>query len=135
MQKKSYKILDTLLENGQNEGEDNEAGKKVNNEAICAFVSEQFESIASTLASSLSECASGAKVPRLKCLNALMAYVSCHQPGHKLLVRKMLPEVILSIREVNQKSRDASLALLNVMLKLWQRMGAQANPAISDAGN
>lgn len=135
MQKKSYKILDTLLENGQDEVEDDEAGKRVKNEDIFGFVSEQFESIASTLVSSLSECASGAKVPRLKCLNALMSYVSCQQPGHKLLVRKMLPEVILSIREVNQKSRDASLALLNVMLKLWQRMGAQASPPVSDAGN
>jgi hypothetical protein len=71
-------------------------------------------------------------VPRVKCLNALMAYVT--DAKQKPLIRQILPEVILSVREVNQKSRDSSLALLNSMLRLWQKLGAEATPPLNEAG-
>ena len=93
---------------------------------------ERFEFIARSFVSSLNECSSAAKVPRLKCLNALMSYVA--QPQHKTLIRQILPEVILSIREVNHKSREASLALLNSMLRLSQKLGLLSDPAVNETG-
>ena len=127
VQKKSYKILDSILESGQ------PALNEAKNEAIFAYiVEEKFESIAKSLVGSLNDCASAAKVPRVKCLNALMAYVT--DAKQKPLIRQILPEVILSVREVNQKSRDSSLALLNSMLRLWQKLGAEATPPLNEAG-
>lgn len=103
------------------------------NELIYEYIMNvEFENITQSLVSSLNECSSAAKVPRLKCLNALMAYVS--KPEHKALLRRILPEVILSMREVNQKSRDASVDVLNTMLRLWQKIGAEANPSLNEAG-
>lgn len=116
-----------MLESGQ------PALNEAKNEAIFAYiVEEKFESIAKSLVGSLNDCASAAKVPRVKCLNALMAYVT--NTKQKPLIRQILPEVILSVREVNQKSRDSSLALLNSMLRLWQKLGAEATPPLNEAG-
>jgi hypothetical protein len=40
----------------------------------------------------------------------------------KDFIRKILPEVILCVKEVNQKSRDASFILINTMAKLWIKL-------------
>jgi ribosomal RNA-processing protein 12 len=133
LQKKSYKILDSILAtrlvNGNGNDNDDDEAKSP---AIKTFVEAHFESIAATLVRSLTSCNSAAKVPRLKCLLALMGYVKSSQ--HKNLIRQILPEVILCIREVNHKSRDASAALLNSMLRLWQKLGLEATTSVTETG-
>ncbi len=52
--------------------------------------------------------------------------------NEKLFLRQILPEVILCIREVNHKSRDAAFELLNSMLRVWQKLGLSSNQPISE---
>lgn len=124
-QKKCYKILDMLLESGK-------PSKADRNDCVCKYISEKFEGIMRSFTSSLNECTVAAKVPRLKCLNALMAYIS--EPTHKTLLKHILPEVILSIREVNQKSREASFILLNTMMRLWVKLSSDEDTSTNESG-
>ena len=82
---------------------------------------------------SLSECNVAAKVPRLKCLLDLMDYIN--DPAQKIFLRQILPEVILCIREINHKSREASFLLLNSMLRCWQNLGLLSNIAENESLN
>ena len=128
MQKKCYKILESILSNGKlNELNDD---KSTRNESIHAFIKARFQSIANTFVKTLTNCNAAAKVPRLKCIQDLLEYVSDSQ--HKAFLRQILPEVIMCIREVNHKSRDAAFELLNSMLRLWQKLALTATPPMSE---
>jgi hypothetical protein len=129
-QKKFYKIIDSILLSGKRPADD-EKSSETTNMAINAFVTEKFEQIANKFVKAISSCNSAAKVPRLRCLVDLLDYVK--QPSQKLFLRQLLPEVILCVKEVNQKSRDAAFKLLNSMLKLWQKLGIDSNQ--SEIGN
>ena len=140
MQKKCYKILDSILNSGKpNSKVLNKLNQNVNteffkqqNEAISLFIEQKFQLITATFSTALAKCNSAAKVPRLKCLLDLMDYVNL--PAQKLFLRQILPEVILCIKEINQKSRDASFQLLNSMLKVWQNLGLAADEPITEIG-
>lgn len=121
VQKKSYKILDSILARGKT---------SAGNESIHKFIQSHFESIADKFVQSLSKCNSAAKFPRLKCLLDLLDYVN--SPSQKLFLRRILPEVIMCIREVNHKSRDVAFQLLNSILKVWQRLGLSSSPALNE---
>jgi len=130
VQKKCYKILDCILDSGK---ANSKVIKKLNtpntpafkqmNESITGFVENKFQLIATTFLTSLAQCNPAAKVPRLRCLIHLMAYIK--DPSQKTFLRHILPEVILCIKEVNQKSRDAAFTLLTVMLKTWQSLSTE----------
>lgn len=76
--------------------------------------------ISTTFVKSLADCNAAAKAPRLKCLLNLMDYVK--RPEQKIFLRQILPEVILCVKEINHKSREASFSLLNSMFRLWQKL-------------
>lgn len=130
VQKKCYKILDSILTSGKT-GHKNDAHFK-QNEIVFKFIQENFRSIAGVFVKSLADCNSAAKVPRLKCLLDLMDYV--RDPEHKVFIRQILPEIILSIREINHKSREAAFELLNKMLRLWQKLGLESVQPITETG-
>lgn len=119
--------MDALLESGKPV-----ENKTSQNEAIFKFIQARFELITRTFVVSLSECNSAAKVPRLKCLQGLISYIT--KVEQRTLVRQIMPEVILCIKEVNQKSRDASFTLLSSMLKIWQKLGLESSPAVNETG-
>jgi len=121
VQKKCYRILDCILDSGK-------TSSKQMNASITAFVDARFQLIAATFLTSLAQCNPAAKVPRLKCLIHLMAYVKA--PAQKAFLRQILPEVILCIKEVNQKSRDAAFTLLTTMLKTWQTLSTETSTEI-----
>jgi len=114
-QKKCYKILNALLSSGT-------AHK---NQSVYTFIETKFQSIAQLFTSSLGKCNAAAKVPRLKCLIGLMEYVS--KSEQKIFIRQLLPEIILCVKELNLKSREAAFDLLNSMLRLWQKLGVNAS--------
>jgi hypothetical protein len=131
LQKKCYKILDSILKSGQEVGNTaNELTSKQNNESVSKFIYTKFNLITSTFVASLSDCNAAAKAPRLKCLLNLMKYV--RSPEQKIFLRQILPEVILCIKEINFKSREASLSLLNSMLKIWQKLSTEADTNLSE---
>ena len=124
MQKKCYKILDSLLTSGKSSTTTTDSTSATTavplNESIFQFIESKFQTIATTFVASLADCNAAAKAPRLKCLLSLMDYV--RMADQKVFLRQILPEVILCLKEINYKSRDASFALLNSMLKLWQKL-------------
>ncbi len=130
IQKKSYKILDSILTSGKPQ-QDKPNYKQ--NLAINEFIRAKFEIISTKFVQSLSECNVAAKVPRLKCLLDLMDYIN--DPAQKIFLRHILPEVILCIREINHKSREASFLLLNSMLRCWQNLGLSSNIAENESLN
>jgi hypothetical protein len=111
-------------------GKLNESNKSAQNESINTFINGKFQAITSTFSKSLANCNAAAKVPRLKCILDLMDYVK--DADQKPFLRQILPEVILCIREVNHKSREAAFELLNSMLRLWQKLGLKLNPPVSE---
>ncbi len=125
VQKKCYKILEAILSNGKlNE-------KSTQNESINTFINAKFQAITSTFSKSLANCNAAAKVPRLKCILDLMDYVK--DVEQKPFLRQILPEVIICIREVNHKSREAAFELLNSMLRLWQKLGLTLSEPVSES--
>lgn len=100
------------------------------NQFITSFIESKFELITLTFINSLAQCNLAAKVPRLKCLIHLMDYVKL--PTQKTFLRQILPEVILCIKEVNQKSRDAAFLLLNTILKTWQKLGNNSQEPVTE---
>lgn len=126
-QKKFYKILDSILSSGKPSNQ-----QQQQNVVIFKFVQSKFQTIGNVFAKSLADCNSAAKVPRLKCLLDLMDYVQ--SPEHKLFLKQVLPEIIISIREINHKSREAAFQLLNSMLKLWQKLGLESQPPVTELG-
>lgn len=125
-QKKFYKILESLLASGK------PSSIEKQNQHVFEFVQNQFQTFGNIFVKSLGECNSAAKVPRLKCMVDLLDYVQ--RPEEKTFLRQVLPEIILSIREINHKSREAAFHLLNSMLKLWQKLGLESQPAITEIG-
>jgi ribosomal RNA-processing protein 12 len=124
VQKKCYKILEAILSSGKQQ-------QQQPNASISKFINGKFQAIAGSLVKSLASCNAAAKVPRLKCILDLMDYVAEAAP-HKQFLRQILPEVILCMREVNHKSREAALELLNSMLRLWQKLGLTLSPPVSE---
>ncbi|RNA27286.1 RRP12 isoform X2 [Brachionus plicatilis] len=122
-QKKFYKILDSLLTSGK-------LSSEKQNENVLKFVQNEFEMFGKIFVKSLGDCNSAAKVPRLKCMIHLLDYVQ--RPEEKMFLKQILPEIILSIREINHKSREAAFHLLNSMLKLWQKLGLESQPPITE---
>ena len=122
-QKKFYKILNAILNSGK-------PGDKTN-KAINSFIEVKLEMITNLFTKSLGQCNAAAKVPRLKCLIDLMDYV--HKPEQKIFLRHLLPEIILCVKELNHKSRETALELLNSMLKLWQKIRLNSIEPISGA--
>ena len=121
LQKKSYKILDALLTSGDS------------NATTTAFIEAHFQLVATSFVSALGDCNAAAKVPRLKCLLHLMDYVKSVE--QQIFLRQILPEVILCLKEINFKSREASAALLASMLRRWQKVTADAaTPEVDSLG-
>ena len=129
-QKKFYKIMDSIL---AQEADTHTTVATVNkpNEVIRRFIADKLDVICAKFSGSLSKCNAAAKVPRMRCLLHLIKHIS--QPAHKVFLRQMLPEVILSFREINKKSRDASVFLLRAMLKCWQATSSN-DSTISEIG-
>ena len=139
VQKKCYRILDCILDSGKlsskvfkklNLSPDGQEAFKQQNESITAFIENKFQSIAMVFMASLAQCNAAAKVPRLKCLVHLMDYVK--EPSQKMFLRQIMPEVILCMKEINQKSRDAAFTLITSMLKTWQMLGARADQTATE---
>jgi ribosomal RNA-processing protein 12 len=130
IQKKSYKILDSILTSGKQQQDKTQYKQNL---AINEFIKAKFEIISNKFVKSLSECNVAAKVPRLKCLLDLMDYIN--DQSQKVFLRHILPEVILCIREINHKSREASFSLLNSMLRCWQNLGLLSNVAENESLN
>jgi ribosomal RNA-processing protein 12 len=114
-QKKCYKILNAILNSGKL------SSKQTRNQSVFSFIENKFESIVKVFTSSLGKCNAAAKVPRLKCLINLMDYVV--KPEQRTIVRFLLPEIILCVKELNHISRETAFQLLNSMLRLWQKLG------------
>ena len=108
VQKKSYKIMNTILNCGKTEA---------NQTVVNNFINGNLTEIANTFVTTLAKCNSAAKPPRLRCITDLLDYISDRD-----FIRKILPEVILCIKEVNHKSRDASHLLINSMAKTWIKL-------------
>ena len=116
-------MLDAILTSGNSEN-------SKRNEVIKSFIEARFESLSVGFVSSLAQCNAAAKVPRLRSLANLLGYVQSGE--QRSFLRQILPEVILSMKEVNEKSRDAALSLVKSMLKLWQKMDMNAEPAVAE---
>lgn len=139
VQKKCYKILDCILDSGKSSSKvfkklnispESQAAFKQQNESITAFIETKFQSITMVFITSLAQCNAAAKVPRLKCLVHLMDYV--REPEQKVFLKQIMPEVILCMKEINQKSRDAAFTLITTMLKTWQLLSTKADQTVTE---
>ena len=123
-QKKCYKILNAILNCGKL------TNNQKRNQSAFSFIEKKFESIIQIFTSSLGKCNAAAKVPRLKCLINLMDYVV--QPEQRNILRYLLPEVILCVKELNHISRETAFQLLNSMFRLWQKLGINSSQPIAE---
>ncbi|XP_046850876.1 RRP12-like protein [Xenia sp. Carnegie-2017] len=113
LQKKSYRILE---------------------EICCAGSAEEYflshvEDIQKVMEESLNVASSVSKAPRLRCLIQIVKKV---QPGQEMFLNTIIPEVILSTREVNSKARSASLKLLVQIAETYIRCSQQSTEACID---
>eukprot|EP00057_Strongylocentrotus_purpuratus_P028949 XP_011683423.1 PREDICTED: RRP12-like protein isoform X1 [Strongylocentrotus purpuratus] len=104
MQKKAYRVLEEICE-----GEST---------ASQGFLQANLDDLQAVLLKSLSSSSPSSKAPRLRCLHHIVKSL----PGeNEAFIVAILPEIILCIKEINQKARASAFGLLveigNTMLK------------------
>lgn len=102
------------------------------NNDINSFIDNNLPQIFDLLLKSIANTAPGAKYPRLKCILHLIEKVK--QPEQKQLLKQILPEVILCVKEVNTKARETAFTLISAFLRAWQRADTNSAQPVSEIG-
>ncbi|XP_065184314.1 RRP12-like protein [Sycon ciliatum] len=110
MQKKAFQLLEVMCA---------ECGEE--------FINTNVETIQRLLVDSQAVTSAGAKRPRLKCIRHVAGKVTT---GGEQFLTALLPEVILSTKEVNEKTRLLGHSVLNEMAKAVQRV---TNKSLEDS--
>ncbi|XP_028391311.1 RRP12-like protein [Dendronephthya gigantea] len=110
LQKKSYRVLEEIC----------------SSKSADEFSTSHLTKIQDVLTKNLTTASSVSKAPRLRCL---IQVVKKLQPGQEVFLNAIIPEVILSVKEVNSKARIASLKLLVEIAETYIRCSDQSTQA------
>ncbi|KAL8139269.1 hypothetical protein V2J09_005290 [Rumex salicifolius] len=96
VQKKGYKVLSIMLKNSD------------------SFISRKLEELLKLMIEVMPSCHSSSKRHRLDCLYYLIVHISKNAPeeGKRDMISSFLTEIVLSLKEVNKKTRNRAFDIL-----------------------